>query len=158
MFVEESGGEADFLFFLRSLRHACYPQHQVGGTCFSLAHRCTLTETALFSPGPWRSWAGRRPSPPRTPSASGWESRPSSLVEEGRGKSIQKDVLGHCGGKLYHTHYISNWCITQSKTRKKYINGERASSWNIEVEPLIYLKQHFSFSLFIKRPPLALTI
>lgn len=30
-----------------------------------------------------------------------------------------KDVLGNCGSKLSHTHYISNWCITQSKTRKK---------------------------------------
>lgn len=49
---------------------------------FSWARRWTLTWIALSFPVPWQSWAGRRPSPPRTPSASGWESRPSSLVEE----------------------------------------------------------------------------
>lgn len=62
--------------------------------CVSITSRqSTLTGLALSFRALWRSWAGQRPSPPRKPSASDWECRQSSLVEEQKGREKDIDTL-----------------------------------------------------------------
>lgn len=67
--LEESGRVISFLF-----------AHVYDS--FSSARLWIPTWIAPFFLGQLQSWAGRRPSPPQTPSASGWENRLSSLEKE----------------------------------------------------------------------------